>query len=401
MKVAAHNHGELNLRLEIPKVRGNTVRLDGYLKFPNDREYHIFFEFTAPNANQAQINPRPFLLACLPIAMIHGLDLHCEHGVDKVTRQNLTLWAKTYARWIPQRLQCVKLDIPDAPCIRMPGANGTLQAFSGGVDSCHTLLNRNPHRRHAGLMVHGFDIPLKRSAEFENAWKNSVDILHDYAAESYQLRTNLRECEAIRPRLNWEKETHGIWIAAALACLEPWFDEIIIPSTFCTDALLTPWGSHPETDPLFSSESVSYRQHGQELDKLGKIAELVAYPNLTERLRVCWQLNHLLTERLRAYWQFNHLPSNCGHCFKCVTTQTCLWISGSPRSAAFPNPCSINELANIQIAKEPNRYLITRMEAVARKKNRTDIADQLMSALSRSNLHTFQRLSRWFKKLFS
>jgi hypothetical protein len=236
-------------------------------------------------------------------------------------------------------------------------------------------------------MVHGFDIPLNRTAEFESAWKNSADILHDYAAESYQLRTNLRECEAVRPRLDWEKESHGIWLAAALACLEPWFEEVIIPSTFCTEALLIPWGSHPETDPLFSSENVAYRQHGQELDKLGKIAELVAYPNLTERLRVCWQLNHL--------------PFICGHCFKCVTTQTCLWISGSPRSAAFPNPCSISELANIQITKEPNRYLITRMEAVARQKNRTDIADQLMSALSRSNLHTFQRLSRWFKKLFS
>ncbi|HAZ66618.1 MAG TPA: hypothetical protein DCY41_07680 [Opitutae bacterium] len=390
MKVAAHNHGKLNLRLEIPKVSGNTVRLDGYLKFPNDREYHIFFEFTAPNANQAQINPRPFLLACLPIAMIHGLDLYCGHGVDKITRQNLTLWAKTYARWIPQRLQCVTLDIPDAPCIRMPGANGTLQAFSGGVDSCQTLLNRNPHRRHAGLMVHGFDIPLNRTAEFESAWKNSADILHDYAAESYQLRTNLRECEAVRPRLDWEKESHGIWLAAALACLEPWFEEVIIPSTFCTEALLIPWGSHPETDPLFSSEIVAYRQHGQDLDKLGKITELLAQSNLTDRLRVCWQLNHL--------------PFNCGHCFKCIATQACLWISGSPRSAAFPNPCSISELANLCRLKnemqKPNRYLITRMEAVARQKNRVDIADQLMRTLRGSNSYTLPRWLEWLKKYF-
>ncbi|MFZ9202331.1 MAG: hypothetical protein ACO23N_07895 [Opitutales bacterium] len=358
------------------------MRLDGHARFPDGRAWHIHFEFTAPAAAQAVINPRPFLLAVLPLAMLHGLPLRCEHGVDAITRRNLDRWGETYAGWIPGRMRRVALELPEADCVRTPEARGSLQAFSGGVDSCHTLVHRPKSARHAGLMVHGLDIPLGDTAGFRHAWENSAEILRGMGAEAYQLRTNLRERNGIRPGPDWETECHGIWLTATLACLEPWFEMVIIPSSFCHDALTTPWGSHPQTDPLLGSAAVPYLHLGAELDKLGKIATLAG--------------NRLVTDRLRVCWQKGHAAENCGRCFKCIATQLCLRLSGVHDSAAFPKACTADDLARLPIKEGSNRYLVTRLAETARGAGQTDLAQALERALVRARL---RGLPRWLDRL--
>lgn len=364
-------------------MRADTVRLDGRALFPNGKDWRVFFEFTAPEPARAMAATRPFLLAVLPMAMRHGLDVRCDHGIDGTTRTNLTRWMETFARWAPGRLRPVGLHLPESGCTRAPGARGTLQPFSGGVDSCHTLVSRPPGTRHAGLMVHGFDIPHDASDAFERAWAGSSRALHRQGAEAYRLRTNLRARGDIRPGPDWERESHGIWLAAALACLEPWFDSVIIPSTFCHSALTTPWGSHPETDQWLGSEAVPYLHHGAELDKLGKILVLAKHPELADQLRVCWQS--------RAD------GGNCGHCFKCCATQVCLWLSEMTSPAAFPDPCTVDELAKLPVKAGSNRYLIDQLMTEARRQERHGLAAALGASLRRLPPGALQRWLSWIK----
>lgn len=372
----------IEIQLTQPTRLAGSTRLEARVVLPDGQVWTPWFEFSHPSSTQLSLNPRPFLLATLPLAMRYGLPIRCEHGVDAVTRRQLTMWSETFAGWIPDRLRSVELAMPESACVRAPEARGTLQAFSGGVDSAHTLLTRRDPVRHAGLMVHGFDIPLIKAAGFADAWANSSAMLHERGAEAFWLRTNLRERTAVRNMPDWEKESHGIWLAAALACLEPWFDNVVIPSTYSQGMLATPWGSHPLTDPLLGSAAVRFHHHGTELDKLGKVAALAAHAGLVDRLRVCWQLNHV--------------PANCGNCYKCACTQVCLWLSGNLESRSFPKRCSIDTLARIPIKSASNRQLITTLAAVARERGRHDLADALDAALVRA---TRPRLPRWLRWL--
>ena len=169
-------------------------------------------------------------------------------------------WQEAMVAWFPQTLKVVPIHAPrdSSPQTERSNKPGALTAFSGGVDSNftaqrHSRLSNPPLFRtaplQAGLMIHGFDrCPLDQPAIFESAIGRSRIMLEAYGLKTYRMRTNLRSLEKV-PGCDWEKSTHGAWLAAALSCYEPWFGKILIPSTYTYPALRVPLG-HRYLSPI-------------------------------------------------------------------------------------------------------------------------------------------------------
>ncbi|WP_375515647.1 hypothetical protein [uncultured Nostoc sp.] len=133
-----------------------------------------------------------------------------------------------------------------------------ISAFSGGLDSCFTAFRhsrgkcgRSQRPLEAGLMVHGFDIPLFEQESFDRAVQKSKLTLASLGLELIPMATNFRDFKQ-----NWE-DTHGIAVASCLMLLQGGYSIGLIPSSDPYHAvdLSWGWGSNPLTDPLLSSST--------------------------------------------------------------------------------------------------------------------------------------------------
>ncbi|MDQ3804974.1 MAG: hypothetical protein M3416_14235, partial [Acidobacteriota bacterium] len=71
-----------------------------------------------------------------------------------------------------------------------------------------------------------------------------------------------------------------------------------------------PWGSHWQTDPLWSSDRLEVVHVGAELPRSDKLRAIAREPLVREHLRVCWE---------------NLAPEgNCSRCEKCLRTRLML-----------------------------------------------------------------------------
>lgn len=366
------------IHIDAPRQQGDRVRWEGELTLPSGVRHRIYFEFTVPDDRPYPVRARPFLLAFLLPAMSAGAPLELDLPVDAVTRDNLMEFQAAMACWEPQSLKVVPIRAPLDAAPAGAFEPGALTAFSGGVDSSFTVWrhtrNGEPptYRRaqlRAGMMVHGFDIPLEQEAVFESAWNRSRAMLDGFGLRAYRMKTNLRSMDQL-PGCEWSYNTHGIWLAAALSCYEPWFGNILIPSTFVYAKLLLPWGSNPVTDPLFSSEKTTYWHDGAAYSKLTKMQAIAGLPAVQRHLRVCWE--------------GQQLDRNCGKCFKCIATQICLQLSGVEQPEAFPDPCMLAQVARIPVKNGPNDWLIRRLGAEARRQGKIPLAHALEHALAQA-----------------
>lgn len=364
--------------------RGHT-RIEGELRTPDGRRHTTFFEFSHPEDEVPARSARPFLLAFLLPAMRIGAPLVLDTPVDRATLENLLEWQSAYARWRPRRLQVVPILAPEQPASPASGlapnvaGPGAITCFSGGVDSCFSAWRHTrpeaPGRTErrirlgAGLTVHGFDVPLDQPETFDRVRKRSKDLLSAFGLEAFWLRTDVRRLEGAFG-CAWETEAHGLWLAAALACLEPWYEGTMIPSTYPYACLRLPWGSNPIGDPLLGSEGRPCRHDGAAYTKLDKVRAMAADPAVADGVRVCWE--------------GIQLDRNCGGCFKCIATQVCFWLSGVEQPAAFPTRCGLDDVAHLSVKNRQNDYLVAQLEAEAVAQGRRPLARSLRGARRRA-----------------
>jgi hypothetical protein len=371
-----------------PIITGNEVDWCGEMNWPGGKARSIYFRFTCPDAQAFVPRVRPFLLAFLVPAMRVGQPIQLEQPLDQTTLHNLMEWQAAMACWFPDKLKVVPIRGPIESEPAKPAANKrqALTAFSGGVDSCFTAYRHTVapetglYRRTrlgAGLMVHGFDIPETEGDVFDSAFRRSEQILKSLGLKAYRLRTNLRTLDG-----NWEYETHGIWLAAALACLEPFFERVLIPSTYPYNVLSLPWGSNPVTDVLFASETTPVWHDGAGCYKLEKVQAMAQHARIQKGLRVCWE--------------GAQLDRNCGRCFKCVATQVCYHLCGVPHPECFPQACRLEDIARTSLRTNPNRALFRLLHTEARRQGANDVARALGKALqSHSRQKVRRKLRQW------
>lgn len=278
------------------------------------------------------------LLAVLLDAMREGRDIRIEGSVSSKLLSNLTEFQAAWNRWRPDYFHKVDL-VPDTTRPDAPAMRGAVCAYSGGVDGLFTVCRHTQMKKDHGTreivlaaLVHGFDIPLSRTEEFENALQSSRTTLQSIGLTAVPVKTNFRSIS----KAIWEY-THGAALAAAMNCLKNQAGSVLIGSTYPYESLIIPWGSSPITDHLLSSDQFTVVHDGAAYDRIQKISAIADWKEGVDNMRVCWE-------------GFSK-DRNCGKCEKCVRTMMCFLACGKPIPSSFPPTPDIASLFKGMILK--------------------------------------------------
>jgi hypothetical protein len=193
--------------------------------------------------------------------------------------------------------------------------------FSGGVDSFYTLLK---HREEITdlIYIHGFSLFFENSAIRRRISKTIRHIGSSFGKNIIEVKTNLYRFLYSYFRRDWGTLTHGVVLFSIGHALSSFFKRIYIPSCHTYDDI-SPWGSHPLLDPLWSTERLEFIHDGCEATRIDKAALLSKFDVALQSLQVC-------------FYPHAEGAYNCGLCEKCLRTMINLQVVGAlNRCAAF------------------------------------------------------------------
>lgn len=193
---------------------------------------------------------------------------------------------------------------------------GVLSLFSGGVDSMHTFLENESRITHL-LYIDGYEHS-PGGEENRLAIANLRSFAEEFGKELIVVETNSLE---FYRRYYLSREVYMGTIAFAIAHLLG-FSNLVVPSS-CDYQNLVALGTHPWTDPMWSSEAIRIEHHGCESNRLEKVRTICEHGSARHHLLVC----------------HDESSTNCGHCDKCVRTIGELMALGY-ESDTFPDKSS-------------------------------------------------------------
>ncbi len=324
--------------------RGGYEELSAYVTgFAKDR---LWFRFPARWADFVEESPEPFLAALLPIAMSKNRPLLVEGQVSPEFKRGIEQIARLYHGW-DRRLRQVKIEVQTKHRVDN-GVRGTGCFFTGGVDSLYTVL-KNLAREHGDnrithlIFIRGYaECPLENSELGDNLTERLRAAAAALKLELILVETNLQSfTPSTGIAWDWFAGSH---LAAAGLCLKAGLRRLYIAAgdTYST---LSPWGSHPLVDPLWSTEWVEFRHDGCEAFRSEKLKWVVQSASALEQLWVC-----------------GYDPSglrNCGTCEKCLRTMIGLAALGveAPPSL-FAEPLDLARVRRLDGGNRVIRYYL-------------------------------------------
>ncbi len=268
------------------------------------------------------------------------------------------------------------------------GGRETGMFFSGGVDSFYTLLkNENSPADDADkikhlLFVKGFDIYEKNEIIFEEALSRIKNVSDAYKKSLLPIDTNIRHIS--RGLIDWDTY-HGAAMVSAALGLEALFRKVYIAGTHSYKVLM-PWGSHPLTDHLWSTESTEFVHDGCEASRVEKVLRQVGKSQVAlDNLRVCWE------NRESRF--------NCSKCEKCLRTMLNLHIADVlDKCGTFDGKLSYSAVANMKIETENERaFAEENYEALVLNRGDPKLIKAIRKAMSPLSPY---RTKRFIKKFF-
>jgi hypothetical protein len=269
-----------------------------------------------------------------------------------------------------------------------PGVRRTGLFFSGGVDSFFSLY-RNELDDGGSLpvddliAVHGFDILIHKDDAFERHCARLRVVAEATGKTLIPVRTNLRSTRLCE--VPWGRLAHGCAMASVALMLESRFEALLVSSSNHY-ADLEPWGSHPLTDPLFSTEHTRFLHSGAGFRRWEKLEFLSRFDVVLRTLHVCFR---------------DGSDANCGECEKCVRNMTILEVLGVlGRCETFPSrTLDLDKLAHVLIDRGWRPDFYDRLRAFAASRDRFDVVDAIDRSFRRSRLlgpfvRIAERLSR-------
>ncbi len=307
-----------------------TIALDG-----TAHPIELFFRVPSRFAPMLTERADVFLAALLVPALVRGEPLRLDPPVSRrilrampQIQDVLTAWSPRFRRVAVTATPRLTPPLPDgASSNTSTGSRHVASFFSGGLDSCYTLIkNRCDSSPLAEpithlLFVKGFDARLSDAGPLAESEAHLAQVAARYGGELVPVETNLRD----KLDVAWEKLHHGAALAAVAHALSGGLRTVFIGGSFSYAELSRANGSHPLLDPMWSSEHLHIVHDGCELTRIGKMAALAEHaPALLDDLRVCWAGSH-------------GGPRNCGRCGKCVRTATILRAVGKlGQATSFP-----------------------------------------------------------------
>jgi hypothetical protein len=369
------------------------ITYDGFVS--GDEE--VWFETRQEHASELTSLADPWLAAMAPLAAASGRPIHLDQPFDTVLAENLIRLSHVWSSWYPamKPLQINGEAVGPASPLRS-GRTGCF--FSAGVDSFYSVI----HDRATGsgsiedfLIIHGADIAIDNWSGYRRFSLDVQKIALALDKQVVEVATNLR---ATRFRMtNYELHSVAALLAACALTLGRRYRKLLISSTWDTPRL-HPNGSHPVTDPLFSTSCTEFVHHGAWASRLEKTRVVASDLVARRHLRVCWE---------------SPSGDNCGRCLKCLRTMVALELDGTlPQIETFP-------AGGVDLARLRSNHFLFRdgpyyedLLGAAERAGRTDIAEAITAAFARTKrldrllllglgrqMHAGLRMRPWARRL--
>lgn len=299
------------LNTTITNVSEDEKRLSGFVRYDDGSVDEYWFEY--PAQFEISESGNPWLAALLPMAATIGEDLSISLPVDP----RLVDGAEDILRFwnsFDEGTSIIKINATSG--VDVPDLKPTEAAsfFSTGVDAFYTAY-KVPRAKYK-ILIHGFDIAIDKEQEFKLHCDRIGKVVDEMGQTMIPLRTNIRKTRWQQTK--WQRVSHGASLAAIGLLFEKHFSEIFVPSSTSNFKNLGIWGSHPLTDPLYSTSRTSIITNGDGLNRYEKLKSLISHDLVLDNLHVC----------IRGKDGSGQDEVNCSYCEKCYRTMIALDLLG-------------------------------------------------------------------------
>ena len=327
----------------------------------------------------------PWLPWLAPVAITLRESLQVDAPVDPTLLAGTRSAISTWTTWFPH-LHSSEVLAREHIAHGDNRSSRVASFFSGGVDSFFTALRHGASSASATrvdslIFVSGFDIPLSSERAWNTALSGNRQVAAALGMSLIPVATNLRDTQFAKT--NWTRLSHGPALTGVAQALGGAFQTVLIPSS-ASYRDLRPWGSHPETDVLFTSERVRIVHDGAESRRAEK-TEYIAQSELALRhLRICY---HSADGR------------NCGTCKRCYRTMLALEALGAlDRCTAFePGALDLRKAAQLYCDDEPDMKQFGFVRDLALERDKLEIVRAIDRSFERSS--RMVRIIRFLRRL--
>jgi hypothetical protein len=283
----------------------------------------------------------PFVIAGLLKAMEDGATLNVHGPVSSSLLDNLEEFQLIFSLWFPEKYR--RIDIRTDSEIEEQKVNDRIiLSFSGGVDGAFCALNhilrKGPIKRKlydidAVLYIEGFDVNIDYDEECLNMVQRNRSLLEGYKDLTFlNVRTNLKYL--LSTKKFWT--SHACVLASVASLFRKMWGGVLVGSSHSYLHLL-PWGSHPLTDRLLSSNSFEVH-HDMVFTRVEKLKALSAWPEALKNIKVCWE----------GQYKFDTSPdANCCVCDKCIRTMLAFRALDQEIPSSFPGELSAEKVKRL------------------------------------------------------
>jgi hypothetical protein len=348
---------------EEPFEEDDQVTLAATLERPDGTRLRLWYRLPVAYRQALTSSCDPFVLGFLFTIMKWPEDLYVRGQVSPSLLRNLAVLQEAWAVWRPSKYHAVGIYADVERESTRAGTNEAIMGFSGGGDSAYTAWHhRTGHAGRqqrdivAGVMIHGYDIPLEAPEVFAQAEENNRIMLASLSMDLIPIATNFRTIGG-----TWE-DSYGSGLASSLALLQGRYNTGVIAAGYDYTSLVFPHGSTPFTDPLLSSDSFQFVHDGAALNKLDKLRQISTWPEAMQHLRVCLD---------------GHSTRNCCRCIKCMKMVLLFRILGLGLPGCFDRDFSDADILRMRVSDLPT---IRVLETIARQAQEASITDSWVRA---------------------
>jgi hypothetical protein len=308
--------------------------------------FRLWFRFPRPGPRELRADP--WIAALLVPAMVTGEALRFEQPLPASPRL-LAGTREIQAIFHSWNRAFHKVEIIAGP--HTPGAEGRGIAsfFSGGVDGTYTFLKHQAEIEYL-VLANGFDFVSQPKAFAETVQRNG-GFAARHSKQLLAIETNYYDFGR-RYRLS-RAATFGGCLASMAHSLG--FGRVYIAGAGDANNI-SPEGSHPLLDPLWTTEACRIVHDGLEASRADRTAVVARDPDAILNLRVCWQDPN----------------KNCGACLKCLRTMITLRLLGVGEAAYFGRALTTRDVLSMNVRDAHElAYLQDNLDLAVRLGNET------------------------------
>lgn len=352
------------IRIAAAARQGNKVSYQ--LALP-DQSYDVYF-----SCDRVELSGTPeAALALVALgSMRTGSRVVCEAPLSATYLENQQRLARIFTSWFPI-FAPLQVEVGEKRLTDSLKTGRVGCFFTGGVDSFYSFLQHRDEITDL-IYVHGYDIKLEDIEHRRAVSEMGAAIERETGVRFIEIETN--SIRLFKNYGKWGLHGHGYGLGVIARLLEGYLDRIYIPSSF-SDSEQLPWASHPDTDPLFSDESIKVIHDDCSVGRTDKIRFLSGHALALKHLRVCWK---------------NIAGSyNCGVCEKCLRTMSSLYGMGVlQQSETFPRTIDAGAIRSLVVDAESSRRFVTDniVFLQSRGLGQSDVAKAWQTVLDRSSL---------------